>query len=199
MPILRLVGRFIFAARQNVAMTNHDRDPLRVSEPHPVTLSVETLLQQCDVRRSRHSGPGGQHRNKVETAIELTHRPTGIISFAAERRSQEQNRQVAISRLRLLLAVRVRSVGRAEFVPSSLWMSRCRNQKIGCSERHDDFPVMIAEALDAIDAKEFDVRTAAAALGCSTSQRVRFIAQVPEALESVNKERTARGMFRLMP
>ena len=185
--------------RQNAGMTNQDRNLLRVHEPHPVTLPVETLLSQCDVRRSRHSGPGGQHRNKVETAIELTHRPTGIISFAAERRSQEQNRQVAISRLRLLLAVRVRSVGHAEVIPSSLWLSRCRNQKIACNERHDDFPVMMAEALDAIDAKEFDVRKAAAALGCSTSQLVRFIAQVPEAIGTVNQERVARGLFRLMP
>lgn len=180
-------------------MLNNNSDPLRTLDRHPVTLPIDSLLQQCDIRRSRHSGPGGQHRNKVETAIEITHRPTGIISFAAERRSQEQNRQVAISRLRLLLAVRVRSVGHAEVIPSELWQTRCRNQKIACSERHDDFPVMIAEALDAIDAKDFDVKRAAAALGCSTSQLVRFIASVPEALQVVNTQRVIRSLHRLMP
>ncbi len=182
---------------QNVTMLN--QDPLRIFEPHPVTLPVDALLLQCSIRRTRHSGPGGQHRNKVETAIEITHRPTGIISFAAERRSQEQNRQVAISRLRLLLAVRVRSVGRSEVFPSALWQTRCRNRKIACSERHDDFPVMIAEAVDAVDAKEFDVKKAAAALGCSTSQLVRFIATVPEALETINTQRAARSLHRLLP
>jgi hypothetical protein len=180
-------------------MLNNDKNPLRIPLPHPVTLSVDALLQQCDIRRTRHSGPGGQHRNKVETAIEITHQPTGIISFAAERRSQEQNRQVAITRLRLLLAVRVRSAVTAEVVPSALWQSRCRNQKIACSEHHDDFPVMIAEALDAIDSKEFDVRKAADALGCSTSQLVRFVASVPEALSIVNTQRSARSLHRLLP
>ena len=58
---------------------------------------------------------------------------------------------------------------------------------------------MIAEALDAIDATEFDVRKAAAALGCSTSQLVRFIANVPEALKIVNTQRTARGQHKLLP
>lgn len=180
-------------------MLNRNENPLRTSSPHPVTLSVDALLEQCDIRRTRHSGPGGQHRNKVETAIEMTHRPTGIISFAAERRSQEQNRQVAIARLRLLLAVRVRAVGRMDVIPSALWQSRCRNHKIACNDRHEDFPVMIAEALDAIDAKEFDVKKSAEALGCSTSQLVRFIASVPEALEIVNKQRVARSLHRLMP
>ena len=179
-------------------MLEPDKDPFRITEAHPVALPADLLLQQCDIRRTRHSGPGGQHRNKVETAIEITHRPSGIISFAAERRSQEQNRQVAIGRLRLLLAVRVRSVGRSEVIPSALWQSRCRQQKIVCSERHDDFPVMIAEALDAIDAKEFDVKKAAAALGCSTSQLVRFIASVPEALETINTQRVQRGLHRLL-
>jgi len=180
-------------------MANHDHNPLRIFEKHPVTQSIDVLMQQCDIRRTRHSGPGGQHRNKVETAIEITHRPTGIVSFAAERRSQEQNRQVAISRLRLLLAVRVRSVGHAQAVPSALWQTRCQNQMIACSERHEDFPVMIAEALDAIDAREYDVRKAAAALGCSTSQLVRFIANVPEALKIVNAQRTAHGQHKLLP
>ena len=183
----------------NATMLTPDKNSCRTSEKHPATLPVEILLQQCEIRRTRHSGPGGQHRNKVETAIEITHRPSGIISFAAERRSQEQNRQVAISRLRLLLAVRVRSVGHSEVIPSALWLSRCRNRKIACSERHEDFPVMIAEALDAIDAKEFDVKKAAAALGCSTSQLVRFIANVPEALDIINVQRTNRSLHRLLP
>ena len=183
----------------NSAMPDPHKSSFRISAQHPVTLPIDVLLQHCEIRRSRHSGPGGQHRNKVETAIEITHLPSGIISFAAERRSQEQNRQVAIGRLRLLLAVRIRAVGNAEVNPSALWRSRCRQQKIACNEHHEDFPVMIAEALDAIDAKEFDVKKAAAALGCSTSQLVRFIAIVPEALVAVNTERMSRGLHRLLP
>ncbi len=166
---------------------------------HPSRLAESSLLEQCLLRRTRHSGPGGQHRNKVETAIQIVHQPTGITSFAAERRSQETNRQVAVFRLRLLLAIRIRSVTSTDVLPTELWLTRCRNQKISCSERHPDFPAMVAEALDAIDAKELDVRKAAAALGCSASQLVRFIAKAPEALLALNAARAERGLHRLQP
>jgi protein subunit release factor B len=46
------------------------------------------------------SGPGGQHRNKTESGVRLTHRPTEISVTATERRSQLQNRGVALERLR---------------------------------------------------------------------------------------------------
>ena len=164
---------------------------------HPSRLPESQLLEQCVIRRTRHSGPGGQHRNKVETAIEIIYSPTGLTTFAAERRSQEANRQVAVFRLRLLLAIHVRCVHGAEVLPSDMWQSRCRDEKIQCSERHADFPAMLSEAMDAIDAKEYDVRRAAAALGCSTSQLVRFIAKAPEAFVEVNAQRTQRGLHRL--
>jgi hypothetical protein len=164
---------------------------------HPSRLPEQQLLEHCVIRRTRHSGPGGQHRNKVETAIEIVHSPSGLTTFAAERRSQEANRQVAVFRLRLLLAVQVRCVHGAEVLPSKMWQGRCRDEKLQCSERHADFPAMLAEAMDAIDAKEYDVRRAAAALGCSTSQLIRFVARVPEALTQVNAQRTQRGLHRL--
>lgn len=166
---------------------------------HPSRLPESVLLEQCLVRRTRHSGPGGQHRNKVETAIEIIHTPTGITTFAAERRSQEANRQVAVFRIRLLLAIRLRAVESTEVLPSALWESRCRNQRISCNETHNDYPSLLAEALDAIDAKEYDVRRAAAALGCSTTQLIRFIAKHSEAWTSVNAERVSRGLNRLQP
>lgn len=47
----------------------------------------------------RSSGPGGQHVNKVSSAIRATHRPTGISVLAMDRRSQHQNKKLALERL----------------------------------------------------------------------------------------------------
>ena len=45
------------------------------------------------------SGPGGQHRNKVETGVRLLHRPSGLKVTATERRSQHENRERAYERM----------------------------------------------------------------------------------------------------
>ncbi len=48
---------------------------------------------------SRGSGPGGQHRNKVESCVTVTHVPTGLEERACESRSQLANKKLALARL----------------------------------------------------------------------------------------------------
>ena len=52
---------------------------------------------------SRSSGPGGQHVNKVSTAVTLLHRPSGVSVTVQETRSQYRNRQLAVNRLITLI------------------------------------------------------------------------------------------------
>lgn len=82
---------------------------LHLDPPHPAMLDDAELLKRCRVTFGRGHGPGGQHRNKVETAARIVHGPTGLDAQAGERRQQQQNRMVAVRRLRLRLALRVRT------------------------------------------------------------------------------------------
>ena len=47
-----------------------EQDPVEIN-PHPAALDTELLARQCDFRATRRGGPGGQNRNKVETAVIL--------------------------------------------------------------------------------------------------------------------------------
>lgn len=84
-----------------------DDDDL-IPMPAPERDPFEELLKQCLVRRTRGSGPGGQHRNKVETRVELTHLPTGITVGAEDSRSQHRNLRLALERLAAKLEERAR-------------------------------------------------------------------------------------------
>ncbi len=165
--------------------------------PHPAATDPETLYRQCRVERLRRSGPGGQHRNKVETAVRLTHQATGVRAEAVERRSQEANRRRALFRLRVNLALEVRCHAELADAPSELWLSRSGGGLIRVRGTHDDFPSLVAETLDRVAAADFDVKKAAASLACSTTQLVRFLRTEPRALSWVNTQRLSRGMTRL--
>lgn len=160
---------------------------------HPAAMPDDELLAACELTRGRSSGPGGQHRNKVETLVILTHLPTGLAGRAGERRSPEVNRKVALRRLRLALAVGVRVGVPAGEARSELWRSRCRGGKIACNPHHHDYPSLLAEALDMLDACKGDPKRAAVRLDCSMSQLVKLIKHHPPALAAINEQRAARG------
>ena len=159
---------------------------------HPAALPPDQLLADCTVERTRRGGPGGQHRNKVETAVVLTHRPTGVQAEASERRSQAENHAVAVQRLRMQLALFVRSP-LAEESPSPLWKSRIASGRIAVNPDHQDAPALLAEALDMLAATEWQAPNAAKRLGTSPSQLVKFLKQ-QAALPQLNNHRQDLGL-----
>lgn len=164
---------------------------------HPAALPVERLLADCIVRRMRRSGPGGQHRNKVETAVAIEHAPTSISAEASERRSAEENRKVALLRLRLRLAVEVRQPLVCDYQPSLLWRSRCRNGRIAVNPQHEDFPAILAEVLDVVSGCNNETKAAAAILGCTPSQLTKLLQLEPRAIAAVNLWRAREGLHKL--
>lgn len=79
----------------------HSSDITVIWLPEGVTSGKASLLNAAEVREDflKTSGPGGQNKNKRETAVRLTHLPTGLQVVADGERNQGKNREAAWARL----------------------------------------------------------------------------------------------------
>lgn len=173
--------------------TNEDNHQWQRSGVHPAKLPVDQLMKDCKLTQTRRGGPGGQHRNKTESAVVVTHQPSGIAGQAGERRSQHQNRSVAIQRLRINLALGIRTEVLEPTPPSTLWTSRRKNGQIKVNSDHTDFPAILAEALDFCAAENFELENVSHRLQISKTQLINLLKQEPAAFQLLNRQRQLRG------
>ncbi|KAJ0972907.1 hypothetical protein J5N97_020866 [Dioscorea zingiberensis] len=152
---------------------------------------------------TRLPAPVASTRNKRESAVRLKHLPTGTIAQAVEDRSQHKNRAAALSRLRTLLALKVRKeIDLDEYKPPPEILqilpakATIRGADVGpqIGPNNPKFAMGMQALLDLIFAVEGSVSDAAKILGLSTGALSRLILSDDSLRRAVNELRTSKGM-----
>ena len=161
-------------------------------------LSDRELLDQCDIDLYRASGPGGQKRNKTSSAVRLRHSPSGLIVIAEDSRSQHENRDRALRRLRQAIALTQRNPIRpAAELPDFYRAALGRDPSLHVNPRHPDYDRIIQFVLDTFTDRQGSVADTAQALRISTGQLIRFLKQDGKLWEQANRMRTEFGLAAL--
>lgn len=168
-----------------------------------LSLEDDALLRQCEVQVYKSSGPGGQHRNKVSSAVRLVHTPTRVSAHGDDSRSQHENKRLALKRLRMNLAMHLRgavdtSSGPPPFVRECMFQPRGRGPdaavRLEVGARDFRFWRVAAWVLDVLDARGGRVGEAAAVVGITTGNLSDLLTSERHLLAAAQEIRKRHGL-----
>lgn len=160
-----------------------------------VALSDTALMAAAMMDRYRASGPGGQKRNKTESAVRLRHVASGISAHSSDSRSQHENRAKALDRLRENLAFDLRIEVDAGAPGAAAVALATRPGKTTARERlTPGYLIAMAQVLDLLAACEASIGDAARALGVTTGALAKLLTQDERALRRANEMRAKQGL-----
>ena len=154
------------------------------------SLSDDALSGQCIEDRYRASGPGGQKRNKTESAVRLRHQATGIVVTASESRSQHDNRRRALRRMREALTLQQRQASGdcPEYVTHA-----CVDGAIRIGRKDPSYLGVVAFILDLLEESEGAVVPVTITLQVSTASLTRFLRSSDSCWQAVQQIRQSHG------
>lgn len=167
------------------------------------------LLADCDIHIYKASGPGGQHRNKVSSAVRLRHRPTGLSATANDSRSQHSNKTLALTRLRMNLAMRLREpldpagiaslellppeLREVVFLPKKAPPGGAAGHRLEIGRKDQRFWAVAARLLDLLDGAAGRLAPVAAAMDITTGNLTRVLECDRHLLAAAQEVRKAHG------
>jgi hypothetical protein len=164
-------------------------------------LDDDALLRQCNVDTYRSSGPGGQHRNKVSSAVRLRHKPSGLMTTGDQSRSQHENKRLALKRLRKEIATSLRASVDLAAAPARP-LSECIHKdkrrpkgplRLDVGRKDHRFWQVVAQLLDRLETAEGRAGDASDSLGISTSNLIRIFKSDTTALSAAQSIRKRYG------
>lgn len=138
------------------------------------------LLEHCRQEFFVATGNGGQKRNRTNSAVRLTHQPSGLAVVDCSTRSQHRNREVALRKLRLEIAMKVRGEPVAE---------DCR---IGIG--NPAYPLLAAWLMDLLTSSGFDPRPVAEQTGQSRTGLLKLLGRDAQLWQYFNWCRGKSGL-----
>jgi hypothetical protein len=162
------------------------------------------LLKDCRVDTYKSSGPGGQRKNKVETAVRLVHEPSGISAQGQQTRSQIRNKTLALRNLRMYIACACRrpqdlnQLTLPDEITDCFQLPRPGSanhvkRRLSLPSGNRCFWPVAAFVLDVFDAAEGQLSRASGALGISTANLAAFLRTDRHLLAAGQAIRKAHG------
>ncbi len=174
-----------------------DFEPLTDEAVRLLSLFDPELLKECEIKRYQASGPGGQKRNRVYSAVRIVHTGSGISVTAASHRESARNQNEAVEKLRLALALSFNTRGMQEadvdgfpiVCPPGWPVFR---SKVNAHSRH--YPNFVYLSLCGLKYYRGHIGDCALSLGVSTSALIRLFKQHKQVWQTAQDIRELYGL-----